>query len=168
MIRLFRSRAFRYCLAMVVAVTAVFFFVPAIQGHLFAKNFLPHSTCYLSNPKMIWLHVCSDSAIGLSYLAISSTLGYLVYRARREIPFHWMFLAFGLFIIACGFTHFMEVWTVWKPFYWLAGDVKLLTAVASAVTAILLPPLVPKIFEMIVAAKQSEERRLKLETANQE
>jgi len=168
MISLFRARVFRYCLAIFAAVAASIFFVPAIHEHIFAKDFLPHATCYLRNPKMIWLHVTSDLVIGFSYVAISSTLAYLVHRARKEIPFHWMFLAFGLFIVMCGFTHFMEVWTVWKPFYWLAGDVKLVTAVASATTAILLPPLVPKIFDMIVSAKKSESRRAQLEAARAE
>lgn len=51
-------------------------------------------------------------SLGIAYLAISGTLVYLVYRARRDIPFRWMFLAFGLFIVACGGTHFMEVVTI--------------------------------------------------------
>src|SRR5882757_7047074 len=79
--------------------------------------FMPHSHCYLNDPRMIWLHVTSDMLIGLAYVSISSTLAFLVYRASRNIPFHWMFLAFGLFIVSCGFTHFMEVWTVWRPVY---------------------------------------------------
>jgi hypothetical protein len=61
--------------------------------------------------------VTADSLIGLAYLAISATLAYLVYKARRDIPFHWIFLAFGLFIIACGGTHVLEVVTIWKPVY---------------------------------------------------
>src|SRR5882724_11896251 len=115
---------------------------------------------------MIWLHVTSDLFIGLAYVSISSTLAYMVYRASRNIPFHWMFLAFGLFIVSCGFTHFMEVWTVWRPVYWLAGYVKVITAVASVVTAIALFPLVPKIFQLINAVKVSEDRRVKLVAAN--
>ena len=40
-------------------------------------------------------------------------------------------LLFGLFIVACGGTHFMEVYTLWHPRYWLSGNIKLLTAAAS-------------------------------------
>jgi PAS domain S-box-containing protein len=54
-----------------------------------------------------------------------------------------MFLAFGIFIIACGATHAMEVWTLWTPTYWLSGAVKAVTAVASMTTAVLLVKLVP-------------------------
>src|SRR5262245_22912041 len=96
-----------------------------------AQGFLPHGHCYLWKPGLVWLHVVSDALIGLAYVAISVTLAYLVYRARSDIPFHWVFLAFGAFIIACGAPHFMEVWTLWTPRYWLAGGVKLLTATVS-------------------------------------
>src|SRR5690348_8469220 len=89
---------------------------------VFSTRFLPHVYCYLYDKKLIALHVGSDAAIWISYVAISVTLTYLVYRTRREIPFSWMFLAFGTFIIACGFTHLMEVVVLWKPLYWLSGD----------------------------------------------
>jgi len=101
-------------------------------------------------------------------VAISLTLVYLVYRTRREIPFSWMFLAFGTFIIACGFTHFMEMIVLWKPVYWLAGGVKVITAMASVITAIALPPQLPKVHQMIRAERVSEERKRDLEEKNEE
>ena len=116
-------------------------------------GFMPHGHCYLWRPGLIGLHVTSDAVIGLSYVAISITLAYLVRRARGEVPFGWMLLAFGLFIIACGATHFMEVWTLWTPVYWLSGDIKAVTALASAATAIALPPLVPRALHLIGSAK---------------
>jgi len=94
------------------------------------------------------------------------TLLYLVRRAKRDVPFHWMFIAFGAFIIACGGTHFMEVWTLWTPVYWLAGTVKLVTALASVTTAFALPPLIPRSLSMIRSAKLSDERARNLEAAN--
>ena len=115
----------------VAAAGAVIF--PQSFARVFEPVGMPHSHCYLDDPRMIWLHVVSDLFIGLAYVSISTTLAYLVYRARQDIPFHWMILAFGLFIVSCGFTHFMEVWTVWKPVYWLAGYVKVVTAVASVI-----------------------------------
>jgi signal transduction histidine kinase len=99
-------------------------------------------------------------------VAIALTLTYMVGRARREIPFSWLFLAFGTFIIACGFTHFMEIVVLWKPLYWLAGDIKLLTALASVVTAIALPSVVPQILAMVRSAHVSEDRRIRLASAN--
>jgi signal transduction histidine kinase len=151
--------------AFALAAAALVMIPTALRGIL-SSDFLPHAYCYLYDKKLIALHVGSDALIWLSYVAISCTLVYLVWRARREVPFSWMFLAFGLFIVACGFTHFMEVVVLWKPLYWLAGDIKLITAVASVITAIALPPLVPQIHAMVTAAHLSEDRRLQLERAN--
>jgi hypothetical protein len=102
-------------LGLTILAISPFLFLPRFTDRLLATNFLPHLYCYLRNPDLVWTHVTADSLIGIAYFAISVTLGYLVYKARRDIPFHWMFLAFGLFIIACGGTHFMEVVTIWIP-----------------------------------------------------
>src|SRR5262245_11202230 len=71
--------------------------------------FHPHGFCYLWEADLVGTHVVSDVLIFLSYLTISLTLVYLVRQYRNEIPFSWMFLAFGTFIVACGATHAMEV-----------------------------------------------------------
>jgi PAS domain S-box-containing protein len=134
---------------------------------LFASNgFIPHGHCYLWKPGLVSLHVGSDLSIGLAYFAISVTLVHLV--RKIQLPFHGIFLAFGLFIAACGATHFIEVWTLWHPTYWLAGGVKLVTAIASVITALALPPLIPQVQRLVRSAKLAEERRLQLEMANQE
>ena len=159
----------RYGLLILGAVVLTALLFPEfIHGLLRTDPFMPHEMCYMRQPGIIGLHVTSDLLIGLSYVVISATLGYMVYKASKDIPFHWMFLAFGLFIITCGFTHFMEVWTVWQPVYWLAGYIKLVCAAASVATAIALVPLVPKIFALIGAVRLSEQRRVKLESANRE
>ncbi len=129
--------------------------------------FMPHAHCYLLNGRLMLLHGGSDLLIGLAYVAISATLTYLVRRARHILPFHWMMLAFALFIVACGGTHFAELWTLQSanPHYWITGWVKLVTAAASVTTALLLPPLVPKIVAILQAAQASERRRAELEEA---
>src|SRR5438874_1786013 len=109
---------------------------------------MPHAVCYLWDVRLLTLHAVTDILIGLSYVAISTTLGVLVMRARRDIPFHWVILAFGAFIVACGATHLMEVWTLWTAAYWTAGGIKAITALASMATALVLPPLVPKALEL--------------------
>jgi len=125
-----------------------------------------HGHCYLWQPKLVSLHVVSDLSIGFSYVIISLALGTLVYRARQDIPFRWLFLAFGIFIIACGSTHFMEVITTYNPLYWLSGYIKLITAVASVVTAMALPPMLQPILRLLNDAKMSAQRKVQLEEAN--
>ncbi len=106
-------------------------------------DFMPHGFCYLWNPGVVWLHLISDTLIALSYLSIPITLIYFI-RKRRDLPFDWMFGCFGLFIVACGATHVMEIWNIWHADYWLAGAVKAVTALASVPTAVLLVQLVPR------------------------
>ncbi|BAY13161.1 sensor histidine kinase [Calothrix sp. NIES-2098] len=106
-------------------------------------SFIPHGHCYLWKPELIWLHVMSDSLIALAYYSIPITLVYFV-RQRQDLPFDWIFLMFSAFIIACGTTHIMEVWTLWYPTYWLSGLIKAITALVSVYTAISLVPLIPQ------------------------
>ncbi len=110
---------------------------------LSAGGFIPHGHCYLWKPELVWLHVVSDSLIALAYYSIPVMLIYFV-RSRRDVPFGWIFLMFGTFIVACGTTHLLEVWTLWHPTYWLSGFIKAITALVSLCTAVLLVPLIPK------------------------
>lgn len=125
---------------------------------LFAPaGFEPHGQCLLWNADLVWLHVVSDTVIALSYYSIPLALLSFV-RKKRDVPFHWMFLMFGAFILACGTTHVMSIWTMWRPLYWLDGAVKVATACVSFLTAWLLWPLIPKALALPSPAQ--------LETAN--
>ncbi len=108
-----------------------------------SNGFMPHGYCYMWNGKLLWLHIVSDGLIFLSYVSISLTLLYFI-RKRRDLPFNWIFACFGIFIVACGFTHAMEIWTLWHANYWVSGAVKAITASASVITAVLLIRLMPE------------------------
>jgi PAS domain S-box-containing protein len=153
----FPTRQVLYGVAALLAIAVGPFLIwPTLADRILAANFLPHLYCYLGKPGLVWTHVVADSLIGLSYVMISGTLVYLVHKGRHDIPFHWMFLAFGSFIVACGGTHFMEVVTVWVPVYVLSAGVKIFTALVSVTTAVLLPFTVPQILSLIQTAKASE------------
>lgn len=151
------SRRQLYVIAMLSALALTPFVVwPPLRERLLATDFLPHLYCYLRNPVLVWTHVVADMLIGSAYLAISVTLAYVVFKAWSDLPFHWILLAFGLFIIACGGTHFMEVLTIWVPVYILSAAVKLFTALVSVITAVVLPFVVPRVFTLMEQAKISE------------
>ena len=101
--------------------------------NLFASDFMPHGVCFLWNAGVLWLHAISDTIIAVSYYLIPLALVYFV-RRRKDLPFNWIFVMFGVFIFACGTTHLMDVWTLWHGTYRLAGIVKGVTAVASLMT----------------------------------
>jgi diguanylate cyclase (GGDEF)-like protein/PAS domain S-box-containing protein len=150
-------------LAVLVIAGAIAFELPGALANAGSEDFLPHGFCFLWNPGLVTLHVASDSTIFFSYMAISLSLAWLVYREREKIPMGWMVGAFGLFIVACGFTHAMDILVLWKPLYWLSGDVKLVTAIASITTAALLPLVMPRIRQLLAqaeVARQNERRFL--------
>ncbi|HEY9644157.1 MAG TPA: PAS domain S-box protein [Coleofasciculaceae cyanobacterium] len=125
--------------------------------------FIPHGHCYLWKPGLVWLQGGSDALIAIAYYVISFTLVYFV-RKREDLPFEWIFLLFGGFIIACGTTHLMEIWTLWHPNYWLSGSIKLLTAGVSVYTSIALIPLVPLALSLPSPAQlEAANHRLELE-----
>lgn len=109
-----------------------------------AHGFIPHGHCYLWTPWLVGLHAGSDTLIGLAYVAIPIAL-LMVVRQRQDLPFSWMFLLFGVFIVACGVTHLVGVWNIWNSDYWFSAGVKFVTAAASVPTAYLLFRLLPTI-----------------------
>lgn len=106
-------------------------------------GFVPHGHCYLWQPTLVALHFGSDLLTALAYYSIPATLLYFVSH-RKDIPYPEVFWLFSAFIIACGTTHILDVWTIWHTDYWLSGSVKALTAFISIYTAGALVPIVPK------------------------
>ncbi len=120
---------------------------------LFTEQGLPpHGFCLLWQPGLIWLHSISDGLIGIAYFMIPIALGYFSYR-RRDLLFGWIFWMFAAFILACGTTHFMEIWVLWHADYGVQGVIKAITAVISLTTAILLWPLVPRALALPTTAQ---------------
>ena len=76
----------------------------------------PHGFCFLWRPELLWTHVVADALIGLSYMTIPIALMVIILR-RKDIPFSWVVWCFAIFILACGMTHFMMIWTLWQPYY---------------------------------------------------
>ena len=136
-----------------------------LDGLFSSAGFMPHGMCYQWQPGILALHVIADSLIALAYFSIPFTLLYFV-RRRKDLQFNWIYVCFAVFIIACGLTHLMEIWTVWEPVYWLSGGVKAVTALASVPTAILLVRLVPTALRLpSPAALRRANQRLELEIA---
>ncbi len=114
-----------------------------LQSFFDNRFFIPHGHCYLWKPGLVGLHIASDSLIALAYYSIPITLVYFVQK-RQDLPFKWILLLFGAFIVSCGTTHVMEVWTLWHPTYWLSGFIKVITAAVSLYTAVALVPIIPQ------------------------
>ncbi|MBL8213632.1 MAG: hypothetical protein JNK87_23135 [Bryobacterales bacterium] len=146
-------------------------------SRLFASDFMPHGHCYFWRPEIVWLHVISDALIAASYFIIPFGLIYFA-RRRRDLTYHypWMFVLFGIFILSCGTTHVMQIWTLWHGTYRLDGVIKAITALASFPTAILLIRLLPTALKLqgpeqlqqlnVELERRVAERTLELQAAN--
>jgi signal transduction histidine kinase len=105
----------------------------------------PHGACLLWKPELIWLNAISDALIGGAFFATALFLALLVWR-RRDLQFTAAFLAFGIYIMACGVTRLLSVLTLWVPAYGIEGLVKGVVAfmsvgIAAALLLLVLPRL---------------------------
>jgi signal transduction histidine kinase len=108
-----------------------------------ARDLAPHGYCLTWDPALVWTHVFADAAIAAAYFSIPVAIVRFV-RGRRDLEFSWIFWLFALFIVACGTTHLFAIWTLWFADYGWEALIKLITAVASVGTAVVLWPLIPK------------------------
>ena len=119
-------------------------FVSALLG---SDSLSPHGICLLWRPELIWTNVTADAVIGVAYFSIPVVLAYFAYK-RGDFGFGWVIWCFVAFILACGTTHFMSIWTLWVPDYGLEALVKVVTASFSVATAILLWALLPRVLQL--------------------
>jgi len=110
---------------------------------LLDASFMPHGHCYQWRPDILWLNVVSDALIALAYFTIPLAILHFQ-RKRDDLPFQTVFALFGAFILACGMTHLVGIYTVWHGAYGLQGLAKAATAVVSVATAVVLWRLMPR------------------------
>lgn len=132
-----------------------------IAGFFDYDGFMPHGMCLLWRPDILWTHVAADAVIALAYFSIPAALVTFA-RARRDFPYIWVLYLFGAFIVWCGITHVVSIWTFWVPAYGAQAAVKVVTAAVSIVTALMLWPLMPKALR-IPSVHQLQELTLSLE-----
>jgi signal transduction histidine kinase len=109
------------------------------------STLMPHGACLLWQPELIWLNAISDALIGGAFFATALFLALLVWR-RRDLQFTSAFLAFGVYIMACGVTRVLSVLTLWVPAYGIEGIIKGVVAfmsvgIAAALLLLVLPRL---------------------------
>jgi len=141
-----------------------------ILTYLFgAASFMPHGYCLLWRPDLVALHAVSDGLIALAYVSIPVTI--LTFLNRRpdiqgnSRKIGYLFVAF---IVACAMTHLTALATLWWPAYGAQGLIKLVTAVISIATAVVVWQVLPKLLaipslqdlERVNELLQAENRQL--------
>ncbi|HUK52586.1 MAG TPA: GGDEF domain-containing protein [Candidatus Binatia bacterium] len=130
--------------------------------------YMPYGYCYLWDAPLAFLHVVSDALVGLAFFSIPVALLWFV-RKRRDVPFQGVLLWFSSFLVACGATHFLEVWNVWHDDYWPAAMMKAVAAITSGATTGYLLLLLPKLLKW-PSPRQMEQANARLaeEVSNRE
>lgn len=136
-------------------------------------DFMPHGYCISWDVPLLTLHVLSDVFIALAYFSIPIGIIYFVTK-KDDVTFKPVYYLFAAFIMACGITHVMGIVTLWLPLYYLAGGLKLITAVVSVATAIYLIPklsdmvALPELNQLISLNKQLRQENLSRQKAESE
>jgi PAS domain S-box-containing protein len=128
-------------------------------------DFMPHGHCFYWAPSILWPWVISNGMVALAYYSIPVALVYFI-RKRKDIEFKWIFVLFALFILLCGTTHVMSIYTLWVPNYQLHVLIDSATAVVSILTAVLLWPVIPNALR-IPSPRILEEKNRELHELNQ-
>jgi Cu+-exporting ATPase len=96
------------------------------------------------SPLLMMVMAVSNGLIAVSYASIPIFLVIFILK-RKDVPFSWVVVLFGAFILACGTTHVVHIIGLWWVVDWWQATVDSLCALISMATAVLLWPLLPKI-----------------------
>lgn len=133
---------------------------------LMDSPFMPHGHCYFWEPWIMWSHAISDSIIALAYFIIPVSLIKIV-RRRNDFIYKWMLALFAIFIFGCGATHVMDVINIWEPWYRTDSAIRVITALASIGTAIMLIKVTPQLI-LFPSAKKWKELNEELKAMNEQ
>uniref|UniRef100_A0A453Q495 histidine kinase n=1 Tax=Aegilops tauschii subsp. strangulata TaxID=200361 RepID=A0A453Q495_AEGTS len=120
----------------------------------------PHCSCdggggggFWSMDNIFRWQKVSDLLIAAAYFSIPLEILYFVAGLRHLLPFRWVLVQFGAFIVLCGLTHLLAAFTYEPhPFVLvlLLTVAKFLTALVSFLTAITLLTLIPQLLRVKV------------------
>ncbi|XP_074268404.1 putative ethylene response sensor 1 [Silene latifolia] len=92
----------------------------------------------------------SDFFIALAYFSIPLELIYFV-KKSAFFPYRWVLMQFGAFIVLCGATHLINLWTFsmhTKTVAIVMTIAKMSTAAVSCVTALMLVHIIPDLLSV--------------------
>jgi signal transduction histidine kinase len=131
---------------------------------------LPLAHSYLFNAKLLLLHGGGDLLIGIGFLMVSGILIVAASRTQEEIGLKRAIVLLATTIALIGITFLVELWATnaAAPPYWLSAWLKIAAGISGIVTLSLLPALIPKVAEVLKAAKESAAREEELSSAYHE
>ncbi len=95
-------------------------------------------------PALMMVMAVANGVIAVSYASIPVFLVAFAVR-RKDLPFSWVVVLFGAFILACGATHLVHVVGIWRQVDWWQAGVDSACAAISLASAIVIWPLLPRL-----------------------
>ncbi|GEM_PF-1135702 len=105
-----------------------------------SSNFLPQGYCFHWQAELVWINALAEMTLALAYCAVPVIVFMVLRRHNVLIPFRWVFIVFGLSIMAGGLTHLLSLIGIWHAFYHLEGVIKIVAAALSMASVLLLVP----------------------------
>ena len=110
--------------------------------------------------------VTSDLLIGAAYFSIPFSMLWVFRRRREDLPYPGLWVAFVLFIFACGLTHFIHgASTLFNlPLLRYQAAIHAVTAAVSLATALSLTLVLPKL--NLLPSPERQRRELEMAVAD--
>src|SRR5688572_14454621 len=111
-----------------------------------------------SNEGLFRIVFFSDILIAFAYFAIPITMAIVLRDRKEDIPYPWLWSLFVIFIVACGLTHLVHVWSVLMAteYLGLQATIEVITVIASVGTAIAFAVVLPQI-KLLPSPRQQRE-----------
>jgi PAS domain S-box-containing protein len=150
-----------------ISIYCVFQSMKSFFDSSFGKPFLPHGQSYFWQADIVWSQAFSNGTIGLTCFTIAFLLWFII-RNKPLPPSSQIIPLLAVFMIGCGMTHFLDIVTIWVPWYGLDSTLRIITALAFAGATFTFVKIIPatknwqSVKEELVSANE------KLQAINQE
>ncbi|CAM8988612.1 unnamed protein product [Rhodiola kirilowii] len=123
---------------------------------MFSHYFFSTDSCNCVEPQwpadelLMKYQYISDFFIAVAYFSIPLELIYFV-KKSAVFPYRWVLVQFGAFIVLCGATHLINLWTFGihtKVVAMVMTTAKVLTAAVSCATALMLVHIIPDLLSV--------------------
>jgi ethylene receptor len=107
----------------------------------------------------------SDFFIAIAYFSIPLELIYFV-KKSSFFPYRWVLIQFGAFIVLCGATHLINLWTFStysKTIAVVMTVSKVATAVVSCITALMLVHIIPDLLSVKLRERYLKDKNEELD-----
>lgn len=125
----------------------------------------PHGYCYRWAPEFVLGLTASDAVVWLSYMILSAGCLWLALKMRKlGIPHAWAAFGFAAFIHVCGWTHWMDVATLYDAAFFrpdvvirvLAAGISLAVAIGFLIVLPRISTLLEHAAVLVSFARQDE------------